>query len=59
MSWLNWAAKQDTVEAFIPPGMPCYDGFVEPFHKPLRDELIEDEMFDHPAHASGCLRETH
>lgn len=35
------AAKQDTVEAFIPPGMPWHNGFVESFHKRLRDELLE------------------
>ena len=52
----SWAAKQDTVEAFIPPGMPWHNGFVESFHNRLRDELLEDEMFDDPAHASRCLR---
>lgn len=35
------AAKQDTVDAFIPPGMPWHNGFVESFHKRLRDELLE------------------
>lgn len=35
----SWAAKQDTVEAFIPPGMPWHNGFVEFFHNRLRDEL--------------------
>nr|EEI14743.1 hypothetical protein HMPREF0276_1014 [Corynebacterium accolens ATCC 49725] len=34
-----WAAKHDTVEAFIPPGMPWHNGFVEFFHNRLRDEL--------------------
>ncbi|VDG75291.1 integrase catalytic region [Actinobaculum suis] len=52
----QWAAKQDTIEAFIPPGMPWHNGFVESFHNRLRDELLEDEMFDDPAHASHCLR---
>lgn len=35
----SWAAKQDTVEAFIPPGMPWHNGFVESFHNRLRDKL--------------------
>jgi len=35
----SWAAKQDTVEAFIPLGMPWHNGFVESFHNRLRDEL--------------------
>ncbi|MDK8845759.1 integrase core domain-containing protein [Corynebacterium sp. MSK297] len=52
----GWAGKHDTVEAFIPPGMPWHNGFVESFHNRLRDELLEDEMFDDPAHASRCLR---
>ncbi|WP_353936814.1 integrase core domain-containing protein [Corynebacterium accolens] len=34
-----WAAKHDTVEALIPPGMPWHNGFVESFHNRLRDEL--------------------
>lgn len=33
------AAKHDTVEAFIPPGMLWHNGFVESFHNRLRDEL--------------------
>ncbi|WP_431604786.1 integrase core domain-containing protein [Corynebacterium pseudodiphtheriticum] len=37
----QWAAKQDTVDAFIPPGMPWRNGFGESFHKRLRDELLE------------------
>ncbi|WP_280514566.1 transposase [Corynebacterium belfantii] len=52
----GWAAKQDTVEAFTPPGMPWHNGSVESFHNRLRDELLEDEMFDDPAHVSRCLR---
>lgn len=40
----QWAAKQDTVEAFIPPGMPWHNGFVDSFHNRLRDKLLEDEM---------------
>ncbi|ALA67866.1 integrase [Corynebacterium lactis RW2-5] len=52
----KWAAKEGTVEAFIPPRRPWHNGFVESFHNRLRDELLEDEMFDDPAHASHCLR---
>lgn len=29
-----WEGKHDTVEAFMPPGMPWHNGFVESFHKP-------------------------
>ncbi|MHC9551736.1 integrase core domain-containing protein [Corynebacterium diphtheriae] len=50
------AAKQDSLEAFIPPAMPWHNGFVESFHNRLRDKLLENEMFDDPAHASSCLR---
>ncbi len=49
--------KRLTVEAFILPGMPWRNGFVDSFHNRLRDELLEDELFDDPAHASHCLRQ--
>ncbi|WP_431831178.1 integrase core domain-containing protein [Corynebacterium pseudodiphtheriticum] len=35
---------------------PGITGLWTPSTNRLRDELLEDEMFDAPAHASGCLR---
>jgi hypothetical protein len=53
----EWAELEGTVEAVMPPGMPWHNGFVESFHNQLRDELLKDEVFDDPAHASWCLRQ--
>ena len=40
------ASEHDTLQAFIPPGQPWHNGFVEPIHNRMRDELLEDNMFD-------------
>lgn len=51
----QWAAKQDTVEAFIPPGMPWHNRFVDSFHNRLRDKLLEDEMCETlPMRRAAC-----
>ncbi len=34
------------VRAFIAPGQPWCNGFVESFHNRMRDELLEENLFD-------------
>ena len=41
-----WAAEQNTIRAFIPPGQPWRNGYVESFHNRMRDELLEENLFD-------------
>lgn len=50
-----WAAEEGTTEAFIPPGMPWHNGFVESFHNRLRDEFLEDALFNDVAHGCRCV----
>lgn len=41
-----WAAEQNTIRAFIPPGQPWRNGYVESFHNRMRDELLDENLFD-------------
>lgn len=34
------------MQAFIPLGQPWHNGFVQSFHHRMRDEVLEDELFD-------------
>ena len=47
----EWAAEQGTVLAFIPPGEPWHNGFVESFHNRMRDELFEENCIENIDHA--------
>ncbi len=45
-SLASWAAEESTMRAFIPPGQPWHNGFVESLHNRMRDELLEDNLFE-------------
>lgn len=47
----GWASEDGTIQAFIPPGQPWHNGFVESFHNRMRDELLEDNCIEDLAHA--------
>ena len=49
----GWASEHDTLQAFIPPGQPWLGGFVESLHNRMRDELLEDNMFEDLSPASS------
>ena len=51
----RWASEHDTFQAFIPPGQPWLGGFVESLHNRMRDELLEDNMFNGPDHARALI----
>ena len=51
----RWASEHDTLQAFIPPGQPWHNGFVESLHNRMRDELLEDNMFDGLDHARTLI----
>ena len=61
--WMNdfaaavgrWASEHDTLQAFIPPGQPWLGGFVESLHNRMRDELLEDNMFEDLNHARTLI----
>lgn len=42
----RWAAEEGTIQAFIPPGEPWRNGYVESFHNRMRDELLKENLFD-------------
>lgn len=42
----DWVEEQHAIAAFIPPGQPWHNGFVESFHNRMRDELLEDNLFE-------------
>jgi transposase InsO family protein len=41
----TWLAKNNVGAAFIPPGQPWKNGFVESFHDKFRDECLQREWF--------------
>lgn len=47
----EWATRDRTIQAFIPPGQPWHNGFVESFHNRMRDELLEDNSIENLEHA--------
>ena len=51
----RWASEHDTLQAFIPPGQPWHNGFVESLHNRMRDELLEDNMFEDLDHARALI----
>ena len=51
----RWASEHDTLQAFIPPGQPGLGGFVESLHNRMRDELLEDNMFEDLNHARALI----
>ena len=51
----RWASEHDTLQAFIPPGQPWHNGFVESLHNRMRDELLEDNMFEGLDHARALI----
>ena len=50
-----WASEHDTLQAFIPPGQPWHNGFVESLHNRMRDEILEDNMFEGVDHARTLM----
>lgn len=50
-----WCGEQGTGQAFAPPGQPWHNGFVEALHNRMRDESIEDNVFDGLAHVRQML----
>lgn len=52
----TWVTEDtDTTCHFIPPGQPWHNGFIESFHNRLRDELLEQDLFDNVTHLEKCL----
>ena len=47
----SWAGEDETIQAFIPPGQPWHNGYIESFHNRMRDELLEDNCFENINHA--------
>ena len=51
----RWTSEHDALQAFIPPGQPWLGGFVESLHNRMRDELLEDNMFNGLDHARPLI----
>ncbi len=43
---LKWAGDNDVDWHYIDPGKPQQNGFIESFNSSLRDELLNEEIFD-------------
>lgn len=56
-SWaiLEWAGKNKVEWHYIDPGKPQQNGFIESFNGSLRDELLNEELFDSLADARRKL----
>ena len=52
----QWCKESNTMQAFIPPGQPWKNGYVESFHNRMRDELLVEEIFDSPTHADQAIK---
>jgi len=52
---LEWAGKNKVEWHYIDPGKPQQNGFIEPFNGSLRDELLNEELFDSLADARRKL----
>lgn len=52
---LEWAGKNKVEWHYIDPGKPQQNGFIESFNGSLRDELLNEELFDSLADARRKL----
>jgi len=52
---LEWAGKNKVECHYIDPGKPQQNGFIESFNGSLRDELLNEELFDSLADARRKL----
>lgn len=52
----TWSKENQVTQAFIPPGQSWNNGYVESFHNRLRDELLNEELFNNHDHASKALQ---
>lgn len=52
---LQWASKNKVEWHYIDPGKPQQNGFIESFNGSLRDELLNEELFDSLADARRKL----
>ena len=52
----EWATEDGTIQAFIPPGQPWHNGFVESFHNRMKDELLEDNSIEKPGARSPARK---
>jgi putative transposase len=52
---LKWASANRIEWHCIDPGKPQQNAFIESFNESLRDELLNEELFDSPADASRKL----
>ena len=50
---LKWANENAVEWHYIDPGKPQQNGFIESFNGSLRDECLNEEIFDSLAHSSG------
>ncbi|EEW15650.1 integrase core domain-containing protein [Corynebacterium jeikeium] len=44
-------SEHEALMAFVSPGQPWHNGFVESLHNRMRDELREDNLFEDLTHA--------
>ncbi|BBD02682.1 putative transposase [Sphingobium sp. YG1] len=52
---LQWASQNKVEWHYIDPGKPQQNGFIESFNGSLRDELLNEELFDSLADARRKL----
>ncbi len=52
---LEWQNRTGVGWDYIAPGKPQQNGFAESFNSKLRDELLNEEVFDSLAHAKRAL----
>jgi transposase InsO family protein len=54
-----WLADKKVGPAFIPPGQPWKNGFIESFHDKFRDECLQREWFSSLMDAQVVIADWH
>ena len=52
----EWATEDGTIQAFIPPGQPWHNGFVESFHKPDERRAVRGQQYREPGARSPARK---
>jgi putative transposase len=56
MALNQWARKTGIGIDYIQPGKPTQNAFIESFNRSMRDECLNEEIFDSLAHANACIQ---
>lgn len=56
MALNQWARQAGIGIHYIQPGKPTQNAFIESFNRSMRDECLNEEIFDSLSHANACIQ---